>query len=63
MRNPKYIFLFFILSNFGFVTVDALVYLNFRAVTVINPKLLKMKKKKIFVFSYSKNMTNFEAFH
>ena len=34
-----------------------------RASTVKNPKLLEMKmNKKIFEFSYLKNMANFEAF-
>ena len=30
--------------------------------TVTSPKQLEMKKKRVFRFSYSKNMANFEAF-
>ena len=44
---------FFILSNFGFVTVDALVYVAQNE---------KQTKKNLFWFSYSKNVAYFEAF-
>ena len=64
--NMKTPIVFFILSNFGVLTVDVLNYVDIDQgvqSTVTNPKLLKPKnKKKLFWISYSKNMANFETF-
>ena len=49
----------------GFLAVEALVYVNIdRGIHCNKSKVARNeKRKKLFGFSYSKNMANFEAFH
>ena len=61
IRKPKQIFSFFILSYFGFVTADALVYVNIEQGIHCNTSKVA-QNEKLFGFSYSKNMANIEAF-
>ena len=54
IRKPKYFNFFFHFKQ---------PWMCYRTSTVTNPKLIKMKtEKKLFGFSYSKNMANFESF-
>ena len=63
-ENPN-CFLFSISDNFGFLTVNSLVYFDVHrpgraSSTVKNPKLLEMKNEKKYLgFLIPKNMANF----
>ena len=51
---------------FGFITVNALVYIDIdQGIYYYKSKVArnKIKTKKIFGFSYSKNIANFDPFH
>ena len=64
-KKIQIVFLFLILSNFGFLTVDAWSMLIVDIDCKKSQVALKMKneKKTMYLgFSYSKNMANFEAF-
>ena len=54
----------FVTSNFGFLTVDALVYFDIdHGIHLVKIKVTRnVKCKKLCGFLYSKNMANSEAF-